>query len=47
MHSSKIKIVSSRSVLIFSTIDDRKAIYPCLLAFNFLGNMLILFFSML
>jgi hypothetical protein len=46
-HVGVIWIVSLRSVLIFSTIDDREVIYPCLFAFNFLGNVLILLFRML
>jgi len=37
-HLGMIWIVSLRNVPIFSTIDDWKVIYPCLFAFNFLGN---------
>jgi hypothetical protein len=40
-----IWIVSSRNVPIFSTINDREVIYPCLFAFNFSNNMLVLLFS--
>jgi hypothetical protein len=29
-----------------STINDREVIYPCLFAFNFAGNMLVLLFNM-
>jgi hypothetical protein len=46
-HLGVIWIVSSRSVLIFFMIDDRKVIYPCLFRFNFLGNVLVLFFNVL
>jgi hypothetical protein len=45
MHLGVIWIVSLKSVVtindrevIFSTINDREVIYPCLFAFNFLGN---------
>jgi hypothetical protein len=38
---------SSRSVLVFSMIDDQKVIYPYLFVFNFLGNMLVLLFNVL
>ncbi len=34
-HSGKIWIVLSKSVLIFSTIDDEVIIYPCIFLFNF------------
>jgi len=47
VHLGLIWIVSSGSVPIFSTIDDQKVIYFCFFAFNFLGNMLVLFFNML
>ncbi len=30
----------------FSTIDNHKVIYPCLFAFNFSSNVLVLFFNM-
>jgi hypothetical protein len=36
-------IISSRSVFIFSTINDEELIYVCSFAFNFSNNMLILF----
>ncbi len=36
---------SSRSVPVFSMIDDQKIIYPCLFAFSFLGNVLIYIFQ--
>ncbi len=29
----------------FSMIDDREVIYPCIFAFNFSNNVLILFFN--
>ncbi len=35
------------SVFVFSMIDDKKFIYPCLFAFNFFGIMLVLLFNML
>jgi hypothetical protein len=35
VHLNVIWIVSSRSVLIFSMIDDWNVIYPCLFTFNF------------
>jgi len=38
-HPSVIWIVSSKNVFIFSTIDDRKVIYPCLFTFSFSGIM--------
>ncbi len=38
---------SSKSVPVFSMIDDQKVIHPCLFAFNFLDNVLVLFFSVL
>jgi hypothetical protein len=38
---------SSRSVFVFSMIDDQKVIYPYLFVFNFLGNMLVLLFNVL
>jgi hypothetical protein len=47
MHLGVIWIVSSRSVLVFSTINDQKVIYPCLFTFNFLGNVLVLLFNVL
>jgi hypothetical protein len=40
-----IWIVLSRNVPIFSTIKDREVIYPCLFAFNFSNNMLVLLFN--
>jgi hypothetical protein len=46
-HLGMIWIISSGSVLVFSMINDQKVIYPCLFAFNLLGNMLILLFNML
>jgi len=42
-----IWIVSLKSVLVFCMIDTQKVIYPCLFAFNFSNNMLVLLFSML
>jgi hypothetical protein len=42
-----IWIVSSWSVPIFPTIDNREVTYPCLFAFNFLSNVLVLFFNVL
>jgi hypothetical protein len=45
-HLSVIWIVSLRSLLIFAMIDDQGIICPCPFAFNFLSNMLILFFNM-
>jgi hypothetical protein len=47
MHLGMIWIISLGNVLIFSMIDDQKVIYPCLFAFNFLGNVLVLLSSML
>jgi hypothetical protein len=32
---------------LFSTIDDQEVIYPCLFAFNFLSNLLVLPFNVL
>ncbi len=46
-HSSMIWIVSLGNVLIFFTINDRKVIYPFFFTFNFLNNMLVLFFCVL
>jgi hypothetical protein len=37
-----IWIVSSGNVLIFSTINDQKVIYPCLFTFNFSNSVFIL-----
>jgi hypothetical protein len=45
--SGVIWIISSRNMLIFSTIDNQKVIYPCLFAINFSSNMLILLSNML
>jgi hypothetical protein len=42
-----IWIVSLGSVLAFSIIDDQEVIYPCLFAFNFLSNVLVLPFNVL
>jgi hypothetical protein len=42
-HSGVIWIISLKSVPVVSTIDDGEVIYPCLFAFNFLGNILVLF----
>jgi hypothetical protein len=44
-HLNVIYIVSLENVLVFSKIDDQKIIYPCLFAFIFLDNLLILFFN--
>jgi hypothetical protein len=46
MHLNVIWIISLRSVFVFSTIDDWKVIYPCLFAFKFLGDVVILLFNM-
>jgi len=46
VHLGVIWIILSRSVSIFSTIDDQEVIYPCFFAFNF-SNILILHSSML
>jgi hypothetical protein len=46
-HPDVIWIVSLGSVLIFSIKDNREVMYPCFFAFNFLGNVLILLFSVL
>jgi hypothetical protein len=45
MHLSVIRIVLSRNVFVFSMINDYEVIYPCLFAFNFLNNMLVLLFK--
>ncbi len=42
-----IWIVSSRNVLVFSTINNQKVIYPYLFAFSFLCNVLVLRFNVL
>ncbi len=47
MHLSVIWIVSLHNVFVFSTIDNWEVIHPYLFAFNFLGDVLILFFNML
>ncbi len=44
-HPNVIWIVSLRSVFFFSMIDDQEVIYPCLFAFIFLGNVLVVFFQ--
>ncbi len=46
-HSGVICIVSSRSVFIFSMIDDQEVIYSYLFAFNFSNNVLVLPFNVL
>ncbi len=46
MHSNMIWIISLGNVPIFSIINNQEVIYPCLFAFNFLNNLLILFFNM-
>jgi hypothetical protein len=38
VHLNVIWIISSRSVPIFSTINDQEVIYPCFFAFNFASN---------
>jgi len=43
--SGVIWINSSRNVLVFSMINNKKIIDPCLFAFNFSNNMLVLLFS--
>jgi tRNA U38,U39,U40 pseudouridine synthase TruA len=45
VHLSMIWIVSSKYVLVFSTINDWKFIYLCIFAINFLNNVLMLFFK--
>jgi lipid-A-disaccharide synthase-like uncharacterized protein len=40
-----IWIISLGSVLIFSTIDNRKVIYLYFFAFSFLGSVLVLIFN--
>jgi hypothetical protein len=40
-HLGMIYIVSLGNVLVSSTINDQKVIYPCPFAFNFLGSMLV------
>jgi hypothetical protein len=47
LHLGVIWIVSSRNVFIFSMIDDQEIIYPCLFAFNFSSNVLVLLFNVL
>ncbi len=47
VHLGLIWIVSSRSVPVFSMINDQEVIYFCFFAFKFLDNMLVLFFNML
>jgi len=42
-----IWIVLLRNMFVFSTKDDWEVIYFCFFAFNFLGNMLVLFLSIL
>jgi hypothetical protein len=42
-HPGMIWIVSSRIVLVFSTISNQEVIYPCLFAFSFSGSMLVFF----
>jgi hypothetical protein len=46
-HLGVIWIVSLGSVPIFSTIDNRKVIYPHFFSFNFLNNVLVLLFNVL
>jgi hypothetical protein len=46
-HLGVIWIISSRNVLVFSTIDNQNVIYPYLFAFSFSSSMLILLFNML
>jgi hypothetical protein len=45
MHPSMKWIISSTNVLVFSTIGDRKVIYPCLFIITFWSNVLILLFN--
>ncbi len=47
MRLGMIGIVSSRSVFVFSMIDDWEVIYLFSFAFNFSSCALILFFNML
>jgi hypothetical protein len=44
-HLGMILIISSRNVPIYSIIDYQEAIYPCIFAFNFSSNVLILLFN--
>jgi hypothetical protein len=37
-HSNVIWIFSSGKILVFSMIDNREIIYPCIFTFNFLGD---------
>jgi hypothetical protein len=46
-HLGVIWIISLGNVPVFSTIDDQEVIYPCLFAFNFLSNVLVLLFNVL
>ncbi len=46
-HLGMIWIISSRSVLVFSTIDNQKVIYLWFFAFDFSSSVLILFFNVL
>jgi hypothetical protein len=41
-HSNVIWIISLGSVFVFSMIDNQEVIYPCLFAFSFLGNLLVI-----
>jgi hypothetical protein len=45
MHPNVIWIVSSRNVLVFSTIDDYEVISPCLFVVNFSSNVFVLLFN--
>jgi hypothetical protein len=36
-----------RDMLVFSTIDDQEVVYPCIFAFNFSSNVLVLLINML
>jgi hypothetical protein len=47
VHFGVIWIISLGSVPIFSMIGDQEVIYPCLFPFNFVGNVLVLFFNVL
>ncbi len=46
-HPNMIWIISSRSVFVYFTIDDRKIIYPCIFVFNFSNYVLVLLFNVL
>ncbi len=47
MHPNVIWIVLLGNMLVFSTIDDQEVVYPCIFAFNFSSNVLVLLINML